>query len=298
MKTLGINIIAVFFLFGLALQAAAAPLLMLGSATVRQGETGSIEIMLVNGEQPYAGMNASVVFPDGIRVIGYSEGALLNSGNFTIRYQMISDGGRNDLAIIAYSGSQIFNGDSGVLLSVSIKADLDAPTGTYLLNFADNNPNPFVNSKYALSNSDGTLSITPAIASGSITILELIDTDDDGLPDSWEQLIVNANPDDEIKDIGDVSPFVDFEGDGYSNLREYLSNSDPVELSDIPNCWADVREDTDVDGDDIYTFVEEYGRDDCSIANTCDLDMDGDGYVNELDLLFFTEDYGRTDCEF
>lgn len=56
------------------------------------------------------------------------------------------------------------------------------------------------------------------------------DSDDDQLPDSWEQQIVDADPNDAIDDISDVLPGGDFDGDGISNKDEFLAGSDPVDF--------------------------------------------------------------------
>ena len=47
------------------------------------------------------------------------------------------------------------------------------------------------------------------------------DVDGDGMPDSFEQAIIAANPNDAINTINDVLPGNDFDGDGTNNLTEY-----------------------------------------------------------------------------
>ncbi len=123
------------------------------------------------------------------------------------------------------------------------------------------------------------------------------DMDNDNIPDDWEWAIVNANPNDSIEHPLDVLPFNDFDGDGFSNLREFLALSDPVLIQSIPLCWSDFSTDGDVDGMELNTFYLEFGINDCSDANPCSCDLDGDGLVSTTDLLFFSEDFGRTDCE-
>jgi hypothetical protein len=54
------------------------------------------------------------------------------------------------------------------------------------------------------------------------------DADNDGLPDSFEQLIIDADPDDDIKDIWDVHGEDDFDGDGATNAEEYAASTDPA----------------------------------------------------------------------
>jgi hypothetical protein len=57
------------------------------------------------------------------------------------------------------------------------------------------------------------------------------DADGDGLPDIWEQAIIDANPLDSIKTIVDVTAGADFDHDGLSNLEEYLAGTNPVDTA-------------------------------------------------------------------
>jgi len=58
---------------------------------------------------------------------------------------------------------------------------------------------------------------------------KITDTDTDGLDDSWERMIVEADPDDDVVDIGDVDPYADFDNDGESNLDEFYHGTDPTD---------------------------------------------------------------------
>jgi hypothetical protein len=125
------------------------------------------------------------------------------------------------------------------------------------------------------------------------TLEKQIDTDGDGMSDDWEQLIIDVDSEDDIVDMYDVLPQDDYDGDGFSNLREFLSASSGVDAQVIPGCWADVFLEGDVDGEDLAIFAEEYFYSVCP----CTLDMDGDGDIDAWDFTFFCEDYGRTDCQ-
>ena len=64
-------------------------------------------------------------------------------------------------------------------------------------------------------------------------------TQNDGLPDLVKYQIINANPNDGISTLADVTPAGDFDGDGVNNLAEYqnqtsatLADSDGDGLSD------------------------------------------------------------------
>lgn len=54
------------------------------------------------------------------------------------------------------------------------------------------------------------------------------DTDHDGLPDAWEQRLIDADPLDALLTIQDVSPADDFDRDGMSNNQEYRAGTDPA----------------------------------------------------------------------
>ena len=55
------------------------------------------------------------------------------------------------------------------------------------------------------------------------------DSDDDGLPDGWEQQIIDANTSDAITTLADVLPGDDYDGDGTTNAQEYATGTDPTD---------------------------------------------------------------------
>jgi transglutaminase-like putative cysteine protease len=62
----------------------------------------------------------------------------------------------------------------------------------------------------------------------------LIDSDEDTIPDWWEQDIIDYNLTDELTDFYDVLPEDDFDGDNFSNMKEYLEGTDPTDSASHP----------------------------------------------------------------
>jgi hypothetical protein len=54
------------------------------------------------------------------------------------------------------------------------------------------------------------------------------DIDQDGIPDSWEYQLIDLNSADSLRQISDVLPGGDFDGDTLSNFGEYVAGTDPA----------------------------------------------------------------------
>jgi hypothetical protein len=113
------------------------------------------------------------------------------------------------------------------------------------------------------------------------------DADGDGLPNPWEVMHnLNWLVNDALEDA---------DNDGFCNLREYLSGSDPQLYYDQPSILADFENDNDVDGSDLAFFIRQFGRTGCDSApKPCEFDLDTDGDVDVIDLRLVIEDYGRS----
>ncbi len=63
---------------------------------------------------------------------------------------------------------------------------------------------------------------------------QLIDSDNDGLPDWWEQQIMDYDQNDGINRFEDILPEEDFDGDNFSNKKEYQADTDPTDSGSHP----------------------------------------------------------------
>ena len=110
------------------------------------------------------------------------------------------------------------------------------------------------------------------------------DQDNDELPDSFETLYgIDTGGDDAI---------LDPDNDGFSNFREYLAKTSPVNRRDIPLIIADQDNDHDVDGSDLEIIIREMGKN-CEAYTPCFFDYNDNGEIDGMDIRIFAEDLGR-----
>ena len=150
----------------------AQPSLSLGSTDIEVGGTASVSLSLSGGTEPYAGFNADILLPDGVSMTSVEAGANLPAG-FVIDSYM--DDAGDTASIIVYSDTAAL--DDGILLELNLYASHNAASGSHAI--------PFATTGIALSNIDGSVSISPSTNPGSLSI-QWGDTDNDGLPDDWE----------------------------------------------------------------------------------------------------------------
>ena len=62
------------------------------------------------------------------------------------------------------------------------------------------------------------------------------------------------------------------------------------------SCPADIDDDGDVDGMDLYLLIQYFGRSDCSKGSPCTGDLNADNSVDPADLSILAACFGRTDC--
>lgn len=193
-------------------------------------------------------------------------------------------------------GGTIFNGTASVIDLDLILYDVSDPDAPQLvagsMDSAGNTENIWIQLK---KNKNYMLQVKPAPAQTGFEwdyalawrIEKSSDRDGDSMGDDWE--VENAlNP--LISDS-----FQDADHDDASNLKEYLSGTDPQNVQVVPGIIAATDSDKDTDGADLAKCIAEFGS--CSALNgcipLCDIDRDGD--VDEIDLFLIAEDFGKTD---
>lgn len=70
---------------------------------------------------------------------------------------------------------------------------------------------------------------------GEKTRLDLtlgVDRNNDGLPDAWQQAVVDADPTGKLKTIDDVKPGDDLSGNGLTNLQKFLAGVNALDKLD------------------------------------------------------------------
>ncbi len=111
------------------------------------------------------------------------------------------------------------------------------------------------------------------------------DSDYDGMDDCFEQIIIDADPNDVINTVDDVQSYDDYDGDGASNWQEFSQNTSPVDSSNA---------NSDGDGmDDNWEMQIVTNNPTDSITNVMDVleydDYDSDGSGNFFEFMNGTD---------
>jgi hypothetical protein len=116
-------------------------------------------------------------------------------------------------------------------------------------------------------------------ARGSIHRLDLLftDIDDDGLPDDWEQQIIDKDSGDAIETIDDVLPGSDFDGDGESNSMEYGNGTNPTNSMSAQR--GDVQGDKIIDLADAITSLKVLTQVESIPTIHIEADVNGDARI-------------------
>lgn len=173
------------------------------------------------------GFNGSILIPDEMEVIQVNWGNAIRTKDFDLKYSQQGA----EFRFLSYSTSANAT-ISGGLLQLDIHIDSGATPGVRELAFSSTNPQPMVNSMHAISTVDGSLSLPHTTSNTSFLIYTMTsDHDGDGMPDYYES---RYGLDPYVDDSN-----IDSDGDGYTNIEEYMRNSDPNDIHDYNNCFGD-----------------------------------------------------------
>ena len=215
-------VITILFLLSAKIFSATNPALVIDFVEGTPGETVAVGLRLTEAVPSSAGFNAAVYFPSNVTFSGVVKGSLLASSSFSVQALPLSDSAANVVTLLGYSESQTFSG-TGMLCSIMVKVDSGAMPGVYPIILDAPDRSPLVRSCHALSSSDGSSSLAHSAADGRLTVrLPGIpgDSNRNGICDEWE--IENFG------EITNVTDLTDFDGDGLSDYREYISGTSPT----------------------------------------------------------------------
>ena len=205
-----------------SITAAAAPSINVNDAifNISTGET--ITVSLSGVTSPIGGVNFSIVLPEGMSASAQLTDSLLEAG-FTLDY--ISS--NSFFTAVFYSTEANIEID-GEILELYLEYDSSTIHVAETLDFASEDLVTGVNSKHALSNSDGSESLEHDLSSGQLFLISnTSDYDNDGI----------ADPHDD-----------DIDGDGVSNSEEIAANQNPIDPTDNQSGFRYAFADYDGDG--------------------------------------------------
>lgn len=240
--------------------------------TIASALTGSATLRIAGG----TGSNQTITFNDGTgsSLTGFAGtldigGGRTNAGvanpvtvDFEQPYAMSSAG----ITMGRHGTTDVLNLDANVSVKTFAFNGVDLDSGTYdaaTLNSTFGNGSQFT-------------------GSGTLTVSAGADSDSDGLPDSWEQQLMDFDPSDGVDGFDDVAGLnnhpvtTDFDGDGLSDSHEFAHGTDPTA--------------GDTDGDGLDDGAEVAGTRNAGIPHGFgptkptfpDSDMDGYGDAFEI----------------
>ena len=159
--------VLIFLLICCLENAFSTPMVTIGSANIMAGGETSLNIILGNGNQAYAGLNIQIMLPIGLSVKNVQQGQLL-SPNFLLHWRVYSYENTNYLTIIAYSGIDQISESEGIIATIVLMANRTVCPGKIPVSFSEDQNN--ANCHHALSNADGSLSVSHNIASGFVRV--------------------------------------------------------------------------------------------------------------------------------
>ena len=203
------------------------PNLSADAVTGAPGQTVAVPLRLTGTAPASAGFNATVHLPRGMVLADVLRGGLLPAPDFRLAAHSLLDPSVNAFTLLAYSTTQTLSA-TGTLCTLLVAIPADAGPGDYpvLLDVPDRSP-PVPG--HAFSSADGSSSLAHVVGNGLLSVRMSGtpgDSNGNGIPDDWESLFFGA--------ITNVTDQTDFDRDGLSDFREYLSGTDPTD----PNSCA------------------------------------------------------------
>jgi hypothetical protein len=234
--------------------------------TIASTITGTGTLRLATG----TATNQTITFDGEVNALNGFAGTLDIGGGSTraiVDFNQAYDMALADLAMGKHATADILNLDANITVaSFSFGANSPLAAGTYTtagLNGLYGNGSQFT-------------------GSGTLTVTEDDDTDDDGLPDSWEQQIIGFDPLDDVDGLDDVAgplnfpSTTDFDGDGLSDAEEYANRTHPTK----PDTDNDgLKDGAEVAGTDNEGNLHGFGP---TKPSASDSDMDGYGDAFEI----------------
>jgi len=214
------------------------------------------------------GFNGSVQLPAGMEVTAATWGSAVNPTEWVLQYAQQD----SNFRFVTYSTSANTT-VSGELLKFTVHIDASETPGIRQMTFAATNPDPRVNSRHAITNVDGSLSLAHTTTDASFLIYNMTsDHDGDGMSDYYES---RYGLDPFVNDAN-----IDSDGDGYTNLQEYQRNSNPNDPQDYNDCL----------GDEIHIVSHTYREERpyiCRANDTLILDAGADIVISESASVYF-----------
>ncbi len=196
----------------------ALPQLALGEAAGSAGGTAVLTLS-ITGAEDNAGVNAKIVLPPGVTLGSVSRGPLLGA-SFEVVHGPFAEKETSGFIVVAYSAIEELLATDGVLLRFNLDIGSGVEDGQYPITFAESKA-VTVNSRYALSNAEGTVSLAMAAPqNGMLTVGGVnLDADGDGVPDLWES--------ERYGSAGASDGTDDYDGDGLNDATEFAGGTNP-----------------------------------------------------------------------
>jgi hypothetical protein len=224
--------------------------------------TGDVNFVDSNAPQPPTGLQAQIV--DGKVLLSWNANSEIDLRGYKIYFDDDTNGA-------PYNGVAYYSGSNSPV-------DVAGATSHFLRGLRSGHTYYITLTAYDMSGNESSYGNEIVFVN---TLPE--DSDSDGMPDSWEIVYTNAaNGLDPTANDG----MLDNDGDGMTNLEEYLTGHNPL----VPDVDGDFNHDRYIDTIDLSTFVSHWLESGCSDPNWCaNTDFDHSGTVNFVDFAKFAE---------